>query len=158
VKPVDGDGEEKANFREAGDGIGPAEDHESVLDNDEKVVEIHAPDLKGKPFDGGVAGKVKFEDAVVADMGAAIMLIAERDSAAELARGHEVAAKSSRFGLGHRWFSFRSGPDCASSETCFLPQQAKTKRAWSPVRVVAPVVTKAAFQEQRKKTADGAVF
>ena len=104
MKPVDGDGEEKANFREAGDGIGPAEDHESVLDNDEKVVEIHAPDLKGKPFDGGVAGKVEFEDAVVADVGAAIMLIAERNSAAELARGHEVAAKSSRFGLGHRWF------------------------------------------------------
>jgi hypothetical protein len=50
VKPVDGDGEEKANFREAGDGIGPAEDHESVLDNDEKVVEIHTPDLKGKPL------------------------------------------------------------------------------------------------------------
>lgn len=98
---VDGADEEAADFRESADAVGKVDGFEFAEEEIEKVVEGHGVGLLGEALEGFVLDALVIEDAVVANVGAAVALVAEGDSAAQLAGGEKVGTEVDGFGLGH---------------------------------------------------------
>jgi hypothetical protein len=90
VEAVDGDGEGLAGFGVGSDDAGDAV--ESSLEGLEELGQVHGVEVGSEAVHGLVVLALSLEVAVVLDVGAAVSLVAEGDSAAEFAGGQELGA------------------------------------------------------------------